>query len=115
VAFRLQRSPAEGNSLSARVAFIIAPLLLVGLAATAEVKENESVRSTLHSDTPRSPATAPGAIASLPARTEETDTIDLYGNEVSDAVAKYKLDATGAVYETHSPQTEVPRLGAPKG
>ena len=40
--------------------------------------------------------------------------IDLYGNDVSDAVAKYKLDATGSLYELHSPQTELPRLGSPK-
>jgi hypothetical protein len=40
--------------------------------------------------------------------------IDLYGNVVSDAVAKYKLDETGSLYELHSPQTELPRLGSPK-
>jgi hypothetical protein len=39
--------------------------------------------------------------------------MDLYGNEVTEAVAKYLLDSTGAVYEEHSPQTEVPRLAAP--
>jgi hypothetical protein len=40
--------------------------------------------------------------------------MDLYGNEVTEAVAKYLLDSKGAVYEEHSPQTEVPRLAAPK-
>jgi hypothetical protein len=40
--------------------------------------------------------------------------MDLYGNEVTEAVAKYLLDSTGAVYEEHSPQTEVPRLAGPK-
>ena len=40
--------------------------------------------------------------------------VDLYGNEVTYAVAKYKFDATGSLYETHSPQTELPRLGSPK-
>lgn len=39
---------------------------------------------------------------------------DLLGNPVSDAVAKYKFDATGSLYELHSPQTELPRLGSPK-
>jgi hypothetical protein len=38
---------------------------------------------------------------------------DLYGNEVSDAVATYKRDRAGSVYEEHSPQTEVPRLTSP--
>ena len=40
--------------------------------------------------------------------------VDLYGNEVSDAIATYSLDRTGALYELHSPQTELPRLGNPK-
>jgi hypothetical protein len=40
--------------------------------------------------------------------------VDVLGNPVSDAVAKYKLDAAGSLYELHSPQTELPRLGAPK-
>ena len=40
--------------------------------------------------------------------------VDLLGNEVTDAVAKYKFDATGSLYETHSPQTELPRLASPK-
>jgi hypothetical protein len=40
--------------------------------------------------------------------------VDLYGNEVTDAVAKYRLDASGMLYELHSPRTEVPRLGSPK-
>lgn len=43
-----------------------------------------------------------------------TATHDLLGNEVSEAVAEYKLDAAGSLYEVHSPQTELPRLGSPK-
>lgn len=39
---------------------------------------------------------------------------DLYGNEVSDAVAEYGLDATGSLYEMHAPQVELPRLPSPK-
>jgi hypothetical protein len=40
--------------------------------------------------------------------------IDLYGNDISPAVATYSLDALGGLYEVHSPQTELPRLGSPK-
>ena len=40
---------------------------------------------------------------------------DFYGNEVSDAVARYKLDDAGSLYEVHSPQTELPRLASPQG
>ncbi len=39
---------------------------------------------------------------------------DLLGNPVTDAVARYKCDATGSLYELHSPQTEVPKLRPPK-
>jgi len=40
----------------------------------------------------------------------EKQRLDRYGNDVSDAIAKYKSDRTGSLYEEHSPQTEVPRL-----
>jgi len=46
--------------------------------------------------------------------TDDEGTVDLFGNEVTDAIAKYKTDATGSLYELHSPQTELPRLGSPK-
>jgi hypothetical protein len=39
---------------------------------------------------------------------------DLFGNDVSDAVARYRFDPAGVVYEEHSPQTEVPFLPPPK-
>ena len=45
---------------------------------------------------------------------EADGVVDLYGNEVSDAVARYTLDPTGSLYELHSPQTELTRLGSPK-
>ena len=46
--------------------------------------------------------------------TEIGGSVDLLGNDVTEAVATYKLDATGSLYEEHSPQTELPRLGSPK-
>ena len=54
------------------------------------------------------------AISDNEPKSESDGTIDLYGNDVTDAVAKYSLDATGSLYEVHSPQTELPRLGSPK-
>jgi hypothetical protein len=45
---------------------------------------------------------------------DDESAVDLLGNPVSDAIAKYKMDATGGLYELHSPQTEIPRLAAPK-
>jgi len=40
--------------------------------------------------------------------------VDAYGNEVTNAVAEYSLDPSGALYERHAPQIELPRLGSPK-
>jgi hypothetical protein len=46
---------------------------------------------------------------------DEAETpVDLYGNEVTEAVAQYTMDPAGSLYEVHSPQTELPRLGSPK-
>jgi len=37
----------------------------------------------------------------------------LQGDEVSDALATYGIDGSGNLYEVHSPETEVPKLGRP--
>jgi len=37
----------------------------------------------------------------------------LQGDEVSDALATYGIDGAGKLYEVHSPETEVPKLGRP--
>ena len=101
--------------MAGRVAFIVSSALLVaGLAVPVQLTQNRSIRPALHPGASWSPATSPAAEAAQSPEAEEIEPIDLYGNEVSDAVAKYKLDATGALYELHSPQTEVPHLGAPK-
>jgi hypothetical protein len=39
--------------------------------------------------------------------------VDVYGNEIEDAVGDYRIDPGGDVYENHSPDTEVTRLNAP--
>ena len=41
--------------------------------------------------------------------------VDFNGNEVRQAISRYKVDPTGALYEEHFPDTELPRLGSPKG
>ncbi len=41
--------------------------------------------------------------------------VDLFGNEVDEAVGDYRVDITGDVYERHSPDTEVPKLGPAVG
>lgn len=44
----------------------------------------------------------------------QDEATDVYGNRVTPAVATYQLDATGTLYELHSPQTQLPRLKSPK-
>jgi hypothetical protein len=39
---------------------------------------------------------------------------DLFGNEIEEAIADYRIDLRGGLYERHSPDTAVPRLGSPK-
>jgi len=39
--------------------------------------------------------------------------LDIYGNEIEDALGDYRIDPAGDVYELHSPDTEVPHLGPP--
>jgi hypothetical protein len=88
---------------------VIVPTALVGAALTPQVKLPHVL-----------PSRPMVAMHDLPGTTDSTrqdpadNPVDLYGNEVTDAVAKYKLDAAGTLYELHSPQTEVPHLGSPK-
>ena len=39
--------------------------------------------------------------------------VDLYGNEISDAVGDYRVDPRGELYERHAPDTAVLKLGEP--
>ena len=63
---------------------------------------------------------APAPVEQRPRLQEDTSAlgsepaVDLYGNEVTDAVAKYTLDPTGAHDEERAPPAGVPRLAAPK-
>ena len=41
--------------------------------------------------------------------------IDVFGNEVDEAVGDYRVDVRGDLYERHSPETEVPKLRPPIG
>ncbi|MBS1816576.1 MAG: hypothetical protein JSU08_01475 [Acidobacteria bacterium] len=69
--------------------------------------------------TPASSITIPDYLSALPDE-PETDPLaspageeqDLFGNDVSPAVAGYLLDRTGNLYEEHSPETEVSKLKA---
>jgi len=85
-----------------RFAVAVAVLTLLSCA----LFPSRTVTPSLH----ESGVAAPAALA----RDTTDGVVDLYGNDVIDAVATYSLDPTGTLYELHSPQTELPRLGSPK-
>jgi hypothetical protein len=96
-----------GFSIAAVLPFLVAGALLTPRSVTASLPENII-------DTPdEMTVVAPGP-SRLDDDQEESAPADLFGNPVSDAVARYKFDAAGSLYELHSPQTELPRLGSPK-
>lgn len=39
--------------------------------------------------------------------------VDMYGNEIEEAISDYRVDFYGDVYERHSPETAVVELTAP--
>ena len=66
--------------------------------------------------TPQPATAAPShpAVAGASRDSANTPPLDAYGNEIANAVAEYSLDPAGTLYELHTPQVELPRLGSPK-
>ena len=54
-----------------------------------------------------------GGGLSLKGNESEPPRIDLFGNEIETAVAEYHFDRRGGIYERHSPDTAVQKLGSP--
>ena len=88
-----------------RMALGVAVMMLatVGLAAPR-------VSSTIHAARPSA------TLAAAPGSTDDSDEAlsDLYGNDVDEAGATYQIDADGTLFEAHSPQTQIAKLGPPK-
>jgi hypothetical protein len=105
VAFRLQISAAEARvTHRGRIAVVLTLTLFTVAFSAGRRMHHADLRPQPHGSR---------FLASQSLPTHEA-IVDVYGNEVTEAVATYKLDPSGDVYEEHSPQTEVPRLGSPK-
>jgi hypothetical protein len=104
VAFRLQTAGAEDLVVRRGRIAVVLTLTLFTVAFEAGRHVGHATHPEPHGS----------RIANAPALPADDPAIDAYGNEVTEAVATYKLDSSGAIYEEHSPQTEVPRLGSPK-
>jgi hypothetical protein len=120
MAFRLHRTTAEVfvGTLSRIGLAVVIPLLIIGALFTPELARSSRIDVSAPVPTQTNVAATTDDVTNE-ASAQETSPdadgpVDLYGNEVTDAIAEYKFDATGSLYETHSPQTELPRLGSPK-
>jgi hypothetical protein len=96
------------------------PILLFCAVVAPQLHSRErlhqalNIRLTAAPPDTETPAAFDPSTPGLRDQSDDSQDVDLYGNDVTDAVARYKFDATGALYELHSPQTEVPRLRSPK-
>jgi hypothetical protein len=98
------------NATRIAIGLTIIATLVIGAAVRAP--QSTAASSGIHNVSavfgPQDDSTAPAP--SVDAEGQR----DLSGNDVTDAVATYRLGADGSLYESHSPQTEVPKLGPPK-
>jgi len=93
----------------------LAVVAAIGFGVCASLMTHGGVTSTRSLPATDITRTASDAAAEArPPGTADGAAVDLYGNEVSTAIATYTLDPAGSLYELHSPQTELPRLGSPK-
>src|SRR5207247_9207145 len=94
----------------------VAPELITPERTHAQRNMSPSlIKGNPHPLMPSSADPPPPRLFQPPREREDDGSRDLYGNDITDAVAKYKLDSDGSLYELHSPQTQLPRLGSPKG
>ena len=111
---------SPGVLVTTRYGLILAVIFFVFVVFAgreASVVGNARLTSSGDVHTTRPEYTATSRIAASMPVVKDDDAegpVDLYGNEVTAAVAQYKLDSTGSLYELHSPQTELPRLAVPK-
>ena len=97
----------------ARLAVSLVLLMLVA-AALFHPRVVTSSRSAPHAAVTPTTAAMTDGPNERRAQQDAAGAVDLYGNEISDAIATYSLDPAGSLYELHSPQTELPRLASPK-
>ncbi len=103
--------------IAAGVALLLFVISTLSLSAQPPIRTSRAITLDV---TPGAPTfahpTDPNEIPSLgddPSDPDDGAQLDLEGDEVTPAVATYKFDAQGNIYETHAPHTEVPTLGSP--
>jgi len=94
--------------ITQRVWFVVIPLAMLVAGSTACVSKTMAARAvhasvTSHTGMDRLGAPGHGVQPHL----------DIYGNQIEEAITDYRIDTGGLVYERHAPDTEVPHLGPP--
>ena len=103
---------AARTGLLLKIALVL--LMLMG-ARELSMTSDAQVSSTGAPEEDSRPLRPDVSRTTAPGRDDDVhNAVALYGNEVTPAVATYKLDGMGALYELHSPQTELPQLAPPK-
>ena len=93
---------------------VIGALLVLAGLLGHEYRAREAVVTTRVTSTQlASPTVADRPVISRGLADENAPLVDVYGNEIEEAVGDYRVDGTGDLYETHTPDTEVTRLGPP--
>ncbi len=103
--------------IAAGVALLLFVVSALSLSAQPPVRASRAITLEVQPGAPTlAHPTDPNDLPSLgddPSDPDDGAQIDLEGDEVTPAVATYKFDAQGNIYETHAPHTEVPKLGSP--
>jgi hypothetical protein len=119
VVTRLTRDLTIRAVAASALAFALAALLMIGglgAFASAHVRNTAVAASARSAPSPPPPPetlSMPVEMHETPRLLEGESRTALQGDEVSDAIATYGIDGSGNLYEVHSPQTEVPKLGRP--
>lgn len=93
---------------------VIGALLALAGLVGHEYRAREAVVTTRVTSTQlASPTVAERPAIPRGLAAEDAPRVDVYGNEIEEAVGEYRVDGTGDLYETHAPDTEVTRLGPP--
>jgi len=93
-------------------AWLLSPAAFANAATSAEITAQSSRMVRVGSEPARSEAEGP-LMEDRDSLEQRDPTVDLFGNEIEEAIADYRVDLRGTVYERHSPETAVSRLGSP--
>lgn len=104
------------------VGVMVLAVLVAGVSTPSPSAASAATTNSVISDTPQDsgqvfarPGNSDGDLpSSIEVDPDDGTKIDLQGDEVTPALARYRFDAQGNIYETHAPHTEVPRLGPPQ-